>query len=100
MQVVAQLVVEPSIEWTRQDGTVVNASSGYSLQLNFNPLRISDSSCRATVTITGVGSVCGEASRDLPLTSEMIDLEKESDNSAVNTHNLFVSYGPHCYANS
>ena len=80
MQVVAHLVVEPSIEWTRQDGTVLNASSGYSLQLNFNPLRISDSShytCQATVTISGVGSVSGEASRDLLLTS---DLQQESDN--------------------
>ena len=75
VQVVAHLVVEPSIEWTRQDGTVVNASSGYSLQLNFNPLQISNSShytCRASVTIIGVGSVSGEASRDLLLTSELI----------------------------
>ena len=61
---------------------MLNASLGYSLQLNFNPLRISDSShytCQATLTITGVGSVSGEASRDLLLTSEMIDLQKESD---------------------
>ena len=38
VQVVALLVVEPSIEWTREDGAVLNASSGSSLQLNFNPL--------------------------------------------------------------
>ena len=75
VQVVAHLVVEPSIEWTRQDGTVVNASLGYSLQLNFNPLQTSDSgyyTCRASVTIIGVGSVSAENSKELLLTSEMI----------------------------
>ena len=75
VQVVAHLVVEPSIEWTRQDGTVLNASSGYSLQLKFNPLQASDSdyyTCRAIVTIIGVGSLSSENSRELLLTSEMI----------------------------
>ena len=65
MQIVAHLVVEPSIEWTRQDGTVLNASSGYSLQLNFNPLMISNSSlytCQASVDITDIVSDTGEAS--------------------------------------
>ena len=65
VQVVAHLVVEPSIEWTRQDGTVLNASSGYSLQLNFNPLMTSISSlytCQASVNITDIVSVTGEAS--------------------------------------
>ena len=74
VQVVPHLVVEPSIEWTRQDGTVVNTSSGYSLQLNFNPLQTSDSNhytCRASITITGDISVSGENSSDVVLTSEL-----------------------------
>ena len=68
MQVVAHLVVEPSIEWTRQDGTVVNASSGYSLQLYFSPVMpsdITDYTCQASVSITGIVSVKAQASRDL-----------------------------------
>ena len=76
VQVVAHLVVEPSIEWTRQDGTVLNASSGYSLQLNFNPLMTSNSSlytCQASVEVMGVvESVSAEASRDLLLASMYI----------------------------
>ena len=74
VQVVPHLVVEPSIEWTRQDGTVVNASSGSSLQLNFNPVMTSDSShytCRASVNIAGVVSVSSQDSRDLLLDSKM-----------------------------
>ena len=73
VKVVAHLVVEPSIEWTKQDGTVLNVSSGYSLQLNFNPLQSSDSShytCVASVEVAGVVSVSGESSRDILLTSE------------------------------
>ena len=68
MQVVAHLVVEPSIEWTRQDGTVVNASSGYSLQLYFSPVipsDITDYTCQASVVITGIASVKAQASRYL-----------------------------------
>ena len=59
-------MVEPSIEWTRQDGTVLNASSGYSLQLNFNPLMTSNISlytCQAGVDITDIVSITGNASR-------------------------------------
>ena len=68
MQVVAHLVVEPSIEWTRQDGTVLNASSGSSLQLNFNPVVTSNGSnytCQASVNITGVVYVTGHDSRNI-----------------------------------
>ena len=75
MQVVPHLVVEPTIEWTRQDGTVLTASSGSSLQLNFNPLMTSDSShytCQARVNITGVVSVSGQDSRDVLLAGKMI----------------------------
>ena len=74
---VPHLVVEPTIEWTRQDGTVVNASSGIFLQLNFNPVMISDSShytCRASVNIDGIVFVSGEDSRNVLLDSEMISM--------------------------
>ena len=74
MQVVAHLVLEPSIEWTRQDGTVVNASSGYSLQLNFNPVlpsNITDYTCRASIDVVGVVSLNGELSRDLMINSQL-----------------------------
>ena len=77
VQVVPHLVVEPSIEWTRQDGTVLNASSGYSLLLLFNPLQTSDSNyytCLASVEVTDVISVSGENSKHILLTSEMIIL--------------------------
>ena len=79
VQVVTHLVMEPSIEWTRQDGTVLNASSGYNLQLNFYPLQASHSdyyTCRASVIIIGVGSVSAENSRELLLTSEMISVKR------------------------
>ena len=72
VQVVAHLVVEPSIEWTRQDGAVLNASSGYSLQLNFNPLmppNITNYTCHASVKITGVVSVSAQDFRDLLINS-------------------------------
>ena len=75
VQVVPHLVVEPSIVWTRQDGTQINATSGSSLQLNFNPLKKSDFinyTCRASVDITGVVSVSGEHSIDLLVTSELL----------------------------
>ena len=74
VQVVAHLVVEPSIEWTRQDGTVLNASSGYSLQLNFNPLmpsNITNYTCVASVEITGVVSVTVQDFRDLLINSKL-----------------------------
>ena len=74
MKVVPHLVVEPSIEWTRQDGTVLNASTGSTLQLDFNPLHSSNSghyTCRATIDIAGIASVSGENSRNLLLASEM-----------------------------
>ena len=64
--VVAHLVVEPSVEWTRQDGSQVTATSGSSLLLNFNPLRTSNGSlytCTATVNVPSVVTVSGEESR-------------------------------------
>ena len=66
VQVVAQLVVEPSIEWTRQDGTMLNASSDYSLQLNFNPVMTSNgSNYTCSIVIPGVEYVTGQDSRDI-----------------------------------
>ena len=70
----SHLVVEPSIEWTRQDGTVVNTSTGSTLQLDFNPLHPSNSghyTCRASIDIADIASVSGENSRNLLLASEM-----------------------------
>ena len=74
VQVVAHLVVQPSIKWTRQDGTVLNASSGYSLQLNFNPLmpsNMTNYTCLASVEITGIVSVTVQDFRDLLINSEL-----------------------------
>ena len=68
-------MVESSIEWTRQDGTVLNASSGYSLPLNFNPLQMSDSdhyTCCVTVAIIDIVSLSEKNSRELLLNGEMI----------------------------
>ena len=65
VQVVDHLVVEPSVEWTRQDGSQVTATSGSSLLLNFNPLRTSDGNrytCTATVNVPSEVTVSGEQS--------------------------------------
>ena len=55
--VVPHLVVEPTIQWTKYDGTsvITSSSSGTNLLLNFNPLMTSDSNvytCRASIDIT------------------------------------------------
>ena len=74
VKVVPHLVVEPSIEWTRQNGTVLNASTGSTLQLDFNPFHPSNSghyTCRATIDIAGIVSISGEDSRNLLLAGEM-----------------------------
>ena len=69
------LVVDPTVQWTRQDGAVVATSTGTSLLLNFNLLMKSDSglyTCTANVTITGVASLrlSGTASREILLDSK------------------------------
>ena len=73
--VVPHLVVEPSIQWSRQNGGVVSTSSGTSLPLSFNPLMTSDGdhyTCRASVDITSISvSVSGEESRDLRVKSKL-----------------------------
>ena len=73
VQVVDHLVVEPSVEWTRQDSSQVTATSGSSLMLNFNPLRTSDGNnytCTATVNVSGVVTVSGEESRVVVVSSK------------------------------
>ena len=73
--VVPHLVVEPSIQWSRQNGGVVSTSSGTSLKLDFNPLMASDGdlyTCQASVDITSISvSVSGEESSDLRVTSKL-----------------------------
>ena len=74
--VVPHLVVEPSIQWSRQNGGVVNISSGTSLLLKFHRLVTSDGdlyTCRASVDITSISvSVSGEESRDLIVRSKLL----------------------------
>ena len=73
VQVVGHLVVEPSVEWTRQDGSQVTATSGSSLLLNFNPLRTSNGNnytCTATVHVPSVVTVSGEESRVVVVSSK------------------------------
>ena len=73
--VVLHLVVEPSIQWSRQNGGVVSTSSGTSLPLSFNPLMTSDGdlyTCQASVDITSMSvSVSGVESRDLIARSKL-----------------------------
>ena len=74
--VIPHLVVEPSIQWSRQNGGVVNTSSGTSLLLKFHHLVTSDGdlyNCRTSVNITSISvSVSGEESRDLIVRSKLI----------------------------
>ena len=73
--VVPHLVVEPSIQWFRQNGGVVSTSSGTSLPLSFNPLMTSDGdryTCRASVDNTDVSMPpSGEESRNLRVRSKL-----------------------------
>ena len=73
VQVVDHLVVEPSVEWTRQNGSQVTATSGTSLLLNFNPQKTSDGNnytCTATVNVPSVVTVNGEESRVVVVSSK------------------------------
>ena len=73
VRTVPHLVVSPSIQWTRQDGRVVNSSTGSELWLSFDSLMATDSSvytCQASVTITDIASVRGQASEEILLTSK------------------------------
>ena len=73
VRTVPHLVVSPSIQWTRQDGRVINSSTGSELWLSFNSLMPTDSSvytCQASVTITDIASVSEQASEEILLTSK------------------------------
>ena len=72
VQTVPGLVVEPSIVWTRGDGSVIDTSSS---MLNFNPLRASDGdryTCSASVNIPKSTPVSGQAFTDLIVTSKLL----------------------------
>ena len=78
MQVVDHLVVDPSVEWTRQDDSLVNAASGSSLLLNFDPVRTSDGNhymCTATVNIPDVVTVSGEDSVNVVVSSKLMAIK-------------------------
>ena len=66
------LVVEPNIQWTRQDGTAVSNPS--SLELNFDPVQTSDGdlyTCQASIDRPDIGvSVSEEESAALTVRSK------------------------------
>ena len=78
VMVVPHLVVEPTIQWTRQNELITTSSSGTSLQLNFDPLQLSDGdiyTCTANIDITDIAiSVSNEASRDLTVMSKLYNI--------------------------
>ena len=71
VETVPGLVVEPSIQWTRQNGPVMDASSP---MLYFNRLRTSDGdryTCSVNVNIPESMAVSGQAFTDLTVTSKL-----------------------------
>ena len=71
VEVVPNLVVEPSIVWTRQDDVPIN--NNYQQQLHLYPLRTSVGSkytCTASVDFPNVVSVSGADSTDLVVASK------------------------------
>ena len=65
VETVPGLVVEPSFQWTRQNGSVVDASSP---MLNFTLLSTSDGNrytCSVTINIPESTPVSGQAFTDL-----------------------------------
>ena len=71
VMVAPHLVVEPTIQWTKYDGTVVVTSTGTSLSLKFNPIMTADSNvytCRASIDITDITlSVTSESTWEILL---------------------------------
>ena len=70
--VVPHLIVEPIIQWTTYDGTVVATStSSNNLSLNFNPIMNSDGNqytCTASIDITDIAlSVHNESTFEILL---------------------------------
>ena len=80
VMVVPHLVVEPTIQWTRQNEVITISSSGTSLQLNFDPLQLSDGdiyTCTANIDITDIEtSVTNEASRNVTVMSKLYNVIK------------------------
>ena len=80
VMVVPHLVVEPTIQWTRQNEAelITTSSSGTILQLNFDPLQLSDGdiyTCTANINITDIEtSVSNEASRDVIVMSKLYNI--------------------------
>ena len=80
--VVPHLVVEPTIQWTRQNeaGLNITSSSGTSLQLNFDYLQLSDGdiyTCTANINITDIEtSVTNDTSRDVIVMSKLYNVIK------------------------
>ena len=76
--IVPHLVVQPIIQWTREDGTVINTSSsvGTSQQLNFNSLQLSDGdkyTCTSSIDFTNIAISFSKAiSTDIIVTSKVV----------------------------
>ena len=92
VETVPHLVVEPNIEWTKLDGSMVSVSSGYSLLLNFDPLMASHGNlytCRASVDITDINvSLSGEKSIELIVTCKYNTTENDILLFFVQYHSL------------
>ena len=76
MAPVPHLVEPPTIQWVKASGSVIIAySTGTSLTLGFNPLRLSDGdlyTCHASIDITDVTPTSSEVSIDVAVASECI----------------------------
>ena len=74
VETVPGLVVEPSIQWTREDGPVMDASRP---MLNFYHLRTSDGdryTCSVDINIPESMPVSGQAFTDLIVTSKLLSI--------------------------
>ena len=78
VMVVPHLVIEPTIQWTRQNEAelITTSSSGTSLQLNFDSLQLSDGdiyTCTANIDITDIEtSISNDTSRDVIVMSKLL----------------------------
>ena len=74
LSVVSGLAVKPVLKWTRLDRTLLTASNGSNLQLDFDPLLPANSSvytCHFSIYISGVVSTTGKTFREILLTSKI-----------------------------